>query len=300
MRWRNARRPAAIAHPPALSHMKLNLLIAGAQKGGTSALHYFLSQHPQICMSREKELMLFNREQLSLHDLSISEADFPAKPSPKYYGESTPYYMCEPEVLRRIRTYNPGVKLIVVLRNPLDRLLSQYAMNVRACSKLLPIWAYFLSDPILYRFAWLLREAQIPARWRCRLVRNMNYRLDGPAGLNSFPAVLRARNYISRGFYDRHLKHIYRLFPRQNVICITTDDLEQRHHQTLRRIFELLDVDPDVRINQDRINRRDSAAPRLPAMWECYVRWRFLRHTRALEQLLGRNLPESWKNGIRN
>jgi Sulfotransferase domain len=280
--------------------MKLNLLIIGAQKSGTSALHQFLSQHPQICMSQEKELMLFNREVLSQNDLSAAESSFPANSPARYYGESTPYYMFEPPVLKRIAAYNPDVRLIVVLRNPVDRLTSQYAMNVRDGATRLPLAIHLVGEPILYNFDRLLRATKIPANWRCRLIRNANYRFDGPAGLNGFPSVLLCRNYMRRGFYDQHLKQVYRLFPRQNVLCVTTEDLERRHDGTLRKIFEFLGVDSAVRVDQAYVNRHEGFRREISPFLLRYVRWRLARHVRELERLLGCAALEAWATARAN
>ena len=274
--------------------MKLNLFVIGAQKSGTSALHYFLSCHPQICMSQEKELMLFNREVFSQGDLSAAESLFPAECSARYYGESTPYYMFERPVLRRIAAYNPEVRLIILLRNPVDRLVSQYAMNVRDGLTRLPLALHLAGEPILYNIDRLLRSINIPTPWRCRLIRNTNYRFDEPTGLNSFPGPLWCRNYMRRGFYDRHLKQVYRLFPRQNVLCVTTEDLEQRHEETLRKIFEFLGVDPTVRVDQTYVNRHEGFRRQVSPVVLKYVQWRLARHVTGLERLCGRGMAQVW------
>lgn len=274
--------------------MKLNLFIIGAQKSGTSALHQFLSQHPQICMSQEKELMLFNREILSQSDLSTAESSFPAKSSALYYGESTPYYMFEPPVLKRIAAYNPDARLIILLRNPVDRLVSQYAMNTRDGLTRLPLALHLAGEPILHNIDRLLRLINIPAPWRCRLIRNTNYRFDGPSGLNSFPGLLWCRNYMRRGFYDRHLKQVYSLFSRQNVICIATEDLERRHEETLREIFEFLGVDPTVLIPQTYVNRHEGFRRQISPVVLKYVQWKLARHVAGVESLLDKGFAEVW------
>ena len=127
-------------------HRKLpNFLVIGAAKAGTTSLYAYLEQHPQIFMSPIKETNYFayegKRTKTFLGELANNE--FPITTLKKYedlfqdardesaIGEVSPLYLESPVAAERIKKLLPEVKLIAVLRNPVDRALSDYMMAVR-------------------------------------------------------------------------------------------------------------------------------------------------------------------------
>ena len=111
-----------------------NLFIIGAMKSGTTSLHEYLDTHPQIAMSREKEPGYFV-EELSLRRgeewyLGLFEQDARYR----YRGESSTHYTKLPVyqgVPERLYRFNPDARLIYIMRNPFDRVLSHYWHAVR-------------------------------------------------------------------------------------------------------------------------------------------------------------------------
>jgi len=103
-----------------------NLFIPGAAKSGTSALHTYLNQHPDIYMSKVKEPHFFSHEDRfskgirEYGKLFEDGKDFPIR------GESSTGYMVFPKVIERIQRYIKDPKFIFVLRNPIDRAYSHY------------------------------------------------------------------------------------------------------------------------------------------------------------------------------
>ena len=96
----------------------------GTQKGGTTYLHGLLQQHPQVFLAHQKELHYF-----SLHQgqgLEWYANHFSKAKADQRCGEITPYYLFHPLAAERIHTAIPEVKLIVLLRDPVERALSQY------------------------------------------------------------------------------------------------------------------------------------------------------------------------------
>jgi len=109
-----------------------NLIVIGGLKCGTTSLHHYLNLHPEIDMSRPKELNFFVTE-LNLplgREWYASHFD----PSARVRGESSPHYTNRPSfggVPRRMRELlGPDVRLIYVVRNPIDRMLSHYLHNL--------------------------------------------------------------------------------------------------------------------------------------------------------------------------
>jgi hypothetical protein len=108
-----------------------NLVVIGAQKCGTSALHYYLSLHPEVSMSNPKELNFFIKPQWDRESVEWYESHF-QEPT-KVRGESSPNYTTQPKkkgAARRMHSLIPEAKLIYMVRDPLERIVSAYIHNV--------------------------------------------------------------------------------------------------------------------------------------------------------------------------
>jgi len=123
-----------------------NFLVIGAAKSGTTALYHFLKQHPQVYMSPHKEtnFFVFERQKIRFHgpgDDTISEQSittaeaykkqFEAVSNEIAIGEASPWYLYSDRAAENIRCSIPDVKLIAILRNPVDRAFSSYLHVVR-------------------------------------------------------------------------------------------------------------------------------------------------------------------------
>lgn len=108
-----------------------NLIIIGAMKSGTTSLHYYLKQHPDIFMSEPKELDFFVAERNWSKGLDWYETHFTE--STPIRGESSTFYSrCHlyPGVPERMHSVIPDARLIYVLRDPVDRIPSQYRQRI--------------------------------------------------------------------------------------------------------------------------------------------------------------------------
>src|SRR5215213_3118740 len=106
--------------------MQLTFLIVGTQKGGTSALYAYLQDHPRLRLAESKEVHFFDKEehfQKQPVDYGPLHADFRAQPG-QLLGEATPITMYWTDALRRAWEYNPRLKILCVLRNPIERAYS--------------------------------------------------------------------------------------------------------------------------------------------------------------------------------
>jgi len=104
-----------------------NFLIIGAAKAGTTSLHSYLALHPQIHMSRHKELAFFDDRLRWSKGLDWYKSYFDS--SYPVNGESSPQYTIHPTVLgvpERIKEVLGAPKLIYIVRDPIDRMLSEY------------------------------------------------------------------------------------------------------------------------------------------------------------------------------
>jgi hypothetical protein len=110
---------------------KPNLVVIGGLKCGTTSLHHYLNVHPEIQMSRPKELNFFVAELNWRLGVEWYESHFRADAAVR--GESSPHYTNLPRfagVADRMRSLIPDAKLIFMVRDPVDRALSHYLHNV--------------------------------------------------------------------------------------------------------------------------------------------------------------------------
>lgn len=190
-------------------------MICGTQKGGTTALHAYFSEHPEICMADPKEVHFFDNEDHFANgkpNYSRYHDFFQPKRSHKVLGEASPIYMYWNEAPRRIFEYNPKTKIIVVLRNPIERAYSHWNMERSRHADRLP-------------FAEAIRtEAK-----RCR---------------EALPLQHRVFSYIDRGHYINQLRRIWTYFPRDRVLVLKQEELRCNPAETLNQASTFLGITP--------------------------------------------------------
>src|SRR6188508_2795579 len=101
----------------------------GAQRAGTTWAYNCLAEHPQVFMTRKKELHFFYVNYS--RGLDWYAAQFAGAGSAVARGEITPDYLYHPEALSNIARDVPDVRLFVILRNPIDRAVSAYALHAQ-------------------------------------------------------------------------------------------------------------------------------------------------------------------------
>src|SRR5438045_3359276 len=114
---------------------KLDFVIAGAQKSGTTALHYFLQKHSQITLGDQQEMHFFDNDEVfsSSLDYELLHRHFPPLEKGMIAGECTPSYLYHKPAMERIWNYNPQIKLIILLRNPVERAFAHWNMQRFKC-----------------------------------------------------------------------------------------------------------------------------------------------------------------------
>ena len=115
----------------------VDFLIIGTPKAGTTALQYYLSQHTDIFMPKEKEVHFFGEEfrnseeseqQIYRRNYKIEDYEklFEAASKKQIKGEASVFYLYSPTAVKEIKEYNPKMKIIVCFRNPIDFLTSYH------------------------------------------------------------------------------------------------------------------------------------------------------------------------------
>jgi hypothetical protein len=234
-----------------------DFIIIGAQKAGTSSLFHYLSKHPQIEVSLRKEVHFFDRN----YDKGVFwyKAHFPVADDGKKVitGEASPYYLFHPLVPGRIKELLPGVKLIVILRDPVDRAYSHYSMQVEK-----------KREPLSFEEA----------------IEKEENRLEGESG---FGFAHQKYSYVSRSRYAEQLRRWYELFPKEHLYIMTLEELKKDPEGTLSRLYEFLGVGPasvDTSIQLMRGSYKNSLEEKTRNRLEEY----FAPYNRELEELTGR------------
>lgn len=108
---------------------RINLFLIGVNKAGTSWLYYLLDRHPEVFMADAKELYFFGDEgpeDEGPNSLDDYHRHFPFGDEYRYVGDATVMYYRSPKIADEIQAYNPDAKLLAIVRDPIQRLLSQF------------------------------------------------------------------------------------------------------------------------------------------------------------------------------
>ena len=205
-------------------------MIVGAQKCGTTALSEFLNQHSRIQMAEGKEVHLFDSDAFDIlwspQEISERYEQFFAVPEEgQLLGEATPVYLFFPEIAGQLASYNPELKIIVVLRDPVERAYSHYRMERGRGNESKPFWLALLLESF-------------------RLKRDPNPRDE--------MSSLRRHSYRTRSLYSDQLANLLSHFPEEQVLVIGSDNLRHDHQVTLAKIFEFLEL-PDEQIESKEV-----------------------------------------------
>ncbi|MBD3759544.1 sulfotransferase domain-containing protein [Rhizorhabdus sp.] len=190
---------------------RLGFLVAGVQKGGTSALFEYLRELPGLQLPAVKEAHFFDDETIdwaapdyhAYHGLFADDE--------RLRGEATPIYIYWPNSLERIARYNPKMKIILLFRDPIERAWSHWKMEYAKRKETHP-------------FAWCIREG------RARL-------MDGD---RSAPGHHRVFSYVERGFYGQQVERLFQLFPREQCILLRSEELNAAPSRAVGQICRFL------------------------------------------------------------
>ncbi|MFN3951247.1 MAG: sulfotransferase domain-containing protein [Thermaurantimonas sp.] len=184
-------------------------VIIGAQKCGTSTLYEWLKVQPGFSPSTQKELHFFDFQYAKGVDYYMSQ--FVLREGGMLL-ESSPMYVFHPAVPRRLSETFPGAKLIVILRNPLDRAWSHYKMNVRRG----------------------LEKYDFQTAVRLEIVRIALSSPDRPE------SRFQNYSYVLRGHYAHQLKRWFRYFSRDQFFIAVFEDFFKNPGPGMQALCEFL------------------------------------------------------------
>lgn len=213
----------------------LDFVVIGAAKAGTTALFHLLRTHPQLCLPEGKELPYFVAPKHTYYESPetfFADAFGPRAPG-RLYGTATPQYLygallgadaervtappgeSETLVPRRIRDAYPEAKLIAILRDPVSRARSHHRMSTMRGFEQRP-------------FDRAIEELLTPDALRKSRAR--------PSEING---------YVVLGEYGRLLRGYLEVFPREQLLVLSHEDLDDDPAAVCRQVFAFLGVDPE-------------------------------------------------------
>jgi hypothetical protein len=191
---------------------KIDFVVVGAQKAGTTALRHFLGQHPSVGLVRGKrETHFFDKysEAAARADYGRLHAMYSEESLGLCTGDVTPIYLYRDDCLPGVLKYNANMKVIVLLRDPSERAYSQWIMEIEKGNEV----RRFL-PALLHEARYFYAHGQHPVF-----------------------------SYIQRGFYDAQIARLQQLFSKQNYLILKNEDLRNQHAETLERVFQFLGVE---------------------------------------------------------
>jgi hypothetical protein len=234
-------------------HQHPNFFVVGTVKGGTTALHRFLMQHPQVYMSPIKETNYFSRLDIDpahfsedyRHDVNVDLKGFLAGPmdhpihiahvteeadylqlfrkvsNEKAIGEVSNSYLLYPNAPEEIHKQYPNAKIIMMLRHPAERAFSQYIMNL--------MQGKILEKDFLKEIT--TDDARAVKGW----------------GAN--------HQYLFVGKYYEQVRRYLDIFPKEQVGIFLYEDYNDDQEGTLKHIFRFLEIDEKAPIVTGKYNQ---------------------------------------------
>ena len=249
-----------------------DLLILGEMRAGTTSLHRYLHEHPQVLRPRIKETHFFDRQYAN--GTGWYRANFPMRTAMLWHRlrhgraltfEATPDYLIFPRTPERLWKLQPRTKLIALLRNPVERAYSHYQFNLRI-------------ERERYPFAKAIkREAKRLACERGKLL----------TGEFSRSRRLRRYSYAMRGIYVDSLRAYEEYFPRDQMLVIKSEDLFENTQETYDEILRFLGLSPWRLRSTESINAVPYSREKPPGYDE--LREFFAPHNQRLYDYLGRD-----------
>ena len=203
-----------------------SFIIIGAQRCGTTSLYDYLSNHPQIIPSPVKELFYF--DDYYTRPINWYKSFFPTEKQKEKLerdlvarvitGEASPSYFFHPYAARRIKETLPQVKLILVLRDPIERAYSHYN-HIKRLNR----------EPLSFEEAIEKEQERITPDIE-KLAKDEFYKAD----------QRRDYSYLTRGYYAKQLAEWYKYFPKEQLLVVQSEEFYRETPRVYNEIVEYL------------------------------------------------------------
>ena len=239
-----------------------DFLIIGAQKRGTGSLFRYIARHPEVAAPLIKEIHYFNRYYplgplwYRHHFPTVEELESLGEGRRRVTFEATPGYLPHPMAPRRIASDVPDARLVVLVRNPIDRAYSHYKQRIR--------------------FGWETRTFEDAVVEELELLKRAR----------GADARLIQCGYLSRGLYAVQLDFWLEFTPRENILVINSETFFQNPNQEYQRVLAFLGLAEHVLPSYENRNPGQASAQPKPEIIELLNQFYRVSNER-LSDLLG-------------
>jgi hypothetical protein len=225
-----------------------SFFLLGASKAGTTSLHYYLAQHPDILMSDPKEPPFFRLE-YERGPAWYWQTYFRRYRGQRAAGDGAPQNLHLPFVAARIRETAPEARLLVLCRHPVERAVSAWRHNVRLGVERLPF-----GDAVERNLRRLESGETFESAASVKRYQEIGER-EGNAGLQRAFGF-----YVEPGYYAEHVERYTRLFGAERLLVLFFDDLVADPAGTTARAVAFLGLPPHPLHDTRPQNEATSAA----------------------------------------
>jgi hypothetical protein len=241
-----------------------DFLILGAAKCGTTSLHGWLSQHPQILMSSPKEPVYFELE-YEQGPRFYRSTYFSGWDGRQLLGDARTANLFFPWVPARIKESNPEAKLIILVRNPIERCLAHWWIEFRRDKEPLHFEEAVAAN--LERLRLGVQYETAEEFWQAGPLYQMP-RYTGERHPREYHRPYKRdartsdiyRTYVDAGYYAEQIERYRRLFPERQIRIYLAEDLRSRPAEVLREVCEFVGVRPEP-IQQIDLGSRNVGKP---------------------------------------
>jgi len=213
-----------------------NFLVCGPPKCASTSINFYLKQHPEIYMSPEKQTRFFSVYYDKGTDFYL-DTYFSGITTEKMAGEATPTYSLLPFVVKRIYDFNPDMKLVFCLRNPVERTFSGWSMRANNGTEHLS-FREAITENLKQRETVKFESPKDAEEWAEDMKRGDRLEETG------------FRTYLEGSLYATNLRHYLKYFPLTQIKVIFLDNLQKDLHGTLKEVYTFLGVDPNYIIEK--------------------------------------------------
>ena len=238
----------------------VNTLIIGAGRSGTTTLYSYLKTHREVCFSYIKEAPFFSLKDHYCKGEKYYHSFFRKCGDAAVIASADTYLLMDHEAISRVHAYNPDMKILVMLRDPVARAYSSYNYSVNFGHH--EAYSSFLNS------------------------------IEEEREIASEPDIVRRNNsgHFYGSLYHEHLSKWTRKFPREQILLLKTSDLRENHGKFSGELFSFLDL-PDHDGDIEHVNA--AAIPKNKA-----VERLFMDRENLPRRLVRSLLPRSLKNLI--
>lgn len=214
--------------------MRVNTLIIGAGRSGTTSISTYLEKHPEVCFSKIKEVHYFSIPDLYQRGENYYHSFFPHYNNQNIIASADTYLMMNYQAIKRIYNYNPDMKIVVMLRNPVDRAYSSYHYSVN--------YGYHKA------YASFLQS------------------VDAEKNIADEHDIVQRNNlgHFYAGLYHKHLSQWTKVFPQQQLYLFKTGDLKTNEPDFYKNLCHKLGINYVPKSQILDIEKRNAhAKPRL-------------------------------------